>query len=306
MKHTRRQVIGGAFLGMAALGGIRNATADTTTQLPAASRAGFRSGPLGPSDTVQTFASERPTAMIIADADVDAEVEINYIVDGQMLDPTGPWVVAWYEGTGLLHEKSRNMLYSGHVDYWSVGPAVFRNLVNVPQGALIYVLGDQGGEAAYAVEYVERITLAQLTNEKMQEITAPTSYEALTIITCGGEFDYDAGEYLQRDVVRARLVEGQEQGTRMGGDAEPAAEVTATEAAAQEGAESAVATVTQNGVNVRPAASTGQDAIAVANSGDTVTITGEPVEAEGRRWYPVQLADGTAGFIVADFLEIAP
>jgi hypothetical protein len=150
------------------------------------------------------------------------------------------------------------------------------------------------------------VTLAQMTNEKMQEITAPTPYEALTIITCGGEFDYNAGEYLQRDIVRARLVEGQEQGTRVNEEAEPAPEVTATEAAAEDGAESAVATVTQNGVNVRPAASTGQDAIGVANSGDTVTITGEPVEAEGMRWYPVELADGTAGFIVADFLEIAP
>ena len=305
MKHTRRQAIGAALLGAAALGGFRTATADTGSQLPAASRDGLRSGALGPSDAVQTFASERPTAMIIADADVDAEVEINHIVDGQMLDPTGPWVVAWYDGTGLLHEKSRNMLYSGHVDYWGVGPAVFRNLVNVPEGALITVLGDKGGEAVYAVEYVERVTLAQMTAEKMQEITAPTPYEALTIITCGGEFDYDAGEYLQRDVVRARLVQGQEQGTRLGAESEPVTEATATEAA-QEGAGNAVATVTQDGVNVRPAASTGLDAVAVANSGDTVTITGEPVEAEGRRWYPVKLADGTAGFIVADFLELAP
>lgn len=308
MKHTRREAIGALMMGAAALGGFRIVDADTGSQLPAASQSGFRSGPLGPSDAAQTFASERPTAMIITEAEVDAEVETSQIVDGQMLDPTGAWVVAWYEGTGLLHEKSRNMLYSGHVDYWSVGPAVFRNLANMAAGTQIVVLGDQGGQAVYAIEYVERVTLAQMTAEKMQEITAPTSYEALTIITCGGEFDYDSGEYLQRDVVRARL-QGGEQGTSVVGASQPAAastEVATQEAAAGTGAESAMATVTQNGVNVRPAASTGQDAVAVVNSGDTVTITGAPVEAEGFSWYPVTLADGTAGFIVAEFLDAAP
>jgi hypothetical protein len=293
------------LLGATALGGVRHVTADTASTLPATSRGSSRSGPLGPSDAVQTVVSERPVAMVIPDAEVDAEVETVQIVDGQMLDPSGPWVVAWYEGTGLLHERQRNMLYSGHVDYWDVGPAVFRNLANLPQGAQITVLGDRGGDAVYAVESIERVTLAQMTPEKMQEITAPTPYEALTIITCGGEFDYSVGEYLQRDVVRARLVQGQQAAPPAGADQQPAAETTTPDANEETGTDR-TASVTQNGVNVRPEAGTARDAVAVANSGDTVTITGEPVEAEGFSWYPVQLADGTEGFIVAEFLDIAP
>lgn len=308
MKHTRRNVIGAMLLGGTALGGLRQVAADTTSTLPAASREGSRSGPLGPSDAVQTFASERPVAMVIADAEVDAEVEINHIVDGQMLDPTGAWVVAWYEGTGLLHEKSRNMLFSGHVDYWGVGPAVFRNVARLPQGAVIQVLGDRGGQAEYSVEYVERVTLAEMTPEKMQEITAPTPYEALTIITCGGEFDYNAGEYLQRDVIRARLVKGKEQGDPVSNTQQPSAETATEEAAATatEAVAAGSATVVQDGVNVRPSAGTGEGAVAVVNTGDTVTITGVAVEADGYSWLPVTLADGTAGFIVADFLDVAP
>jgi hypothetical protein len=301
MKHTRRDVIGAMLLGATALGGLRHVAADTASTLPEASRGGSRSGPLGPSDSVQTLASERPVAMVIPDAEVDAEVETAQIVDGQMLDPSGPWVVAWYEGTGLLHERSRNMLYSGHVDYWDVGPAVFRNLASLQQGAQITVLGDRGGKAVYAVESIERVTLAQMTPEKMQEITAPTPYEALTIITCGGEFDYNAGEYLQRDVVRAHLVQGQEAGSPVGADQQPANNATTPEAGNER-----TATVAQNGVNVRPDASTAQNAVAVLNNGDTVTITGEPVEAGGFTWYPVKLGDGTEGFVVADFLDIAP
>lgn len=304
MKHTRRDVIGAMLLGATALGGLRHVAADTASTLPDASRGGSRSGPLGPSDSVQTLASERPVAMVIPDAEVDAEVETVQIVDGQMLDPSGPWVVAWYEGTGLLHERSRNMLYSGHVDYWDVGPAVFRNLANLPQGAQITVLGDKGGKAVYAVEFIERVTLAQMTPEKMQEITAPTPYETLTIITCGGEFDYNAGEYLQRDVVRARLVQGQEAGSPVGADQQPT-NATTPEASTDAGNER-TATVSQDGVNVRPDASTAQNAVAVLNNGDTVTITGEPVEAGGFTWYPIKLGDGTEGFVVADFLDIAP
>lgn len=306
----RRDAIGTMLAGAAALGGIRSVLADTGSQLPASSQDGYRTGPLGPSDSVQTLASERPIAMVVPDAGVDAEVEINHIVDGQMLNPTGPWVVSWYEGTGMLHEKRRNMLYSGHVDYWDVGPAIFWELANVPEGSLIQVIGDKGGEATYAVEFIERVTLAELTAEKMQQITAPTPYEALTIITCGGEFDYSVGQYLQRDIVRARLVQGKEAGTSIGEESSEAptdeATAEATEAATEAAAAAVTATVTDDGVNVRSAASTTGDAISAVNSGDTVTITGDAVEADGYTWYPVQLADGTTGFVVADFLEIAP
>jgi hypothetical protein len=37
----------------------------------------------------------------------------------------------------------------------------------------------------------------------MDEITGPTDTQSLTLITCGGAFDYVNGEYLQRTVVRA-------------------------------------------------------------------------------------------------------
>ncbi|MCO5218877.1 MAG: SH3 domain-containing protein [Thermomicrobiales bacterium] len=308
----RRDVLAAMLGGVAAVGGARIVSADTSSQLPAPSEGGFLSGPLGPSDAMQMLASERPVAMIIEDADVDAEVEINHIVDGQMLDPTGAWVVAWYEGTGMLHEKRRNMLYSGHVDYWGVGPSVFRNLASVPEGSVIHLIGEKGGEAFYAVEFVERVTIAEMTAEKMQQITAPTPYEALTIITCGGAFDYSVGEYLQRDVIRARLMSGQESGTAIATPTEEVAsestneEAPAGETPTEEAAATVTATVTQNSVNVRPSPSTSGASIVKVNAGDTVTVTGEAVEGDGYTWLPVILDDGTSGYIVIDFLNVNP
>jgi sortase (surface protein transpeptidase) len=292
--------------GCAVAGGLSKAAfASNAIQLPARgdSPAGKQeAGPLGLNPvSMETVAKgEIPVAIVIPQADVDAEVERTKIVDGQMLDPSGPWIVAWYEGTGLPGEAD-NAVMSGHVDYWDVGPAVLRNVASLPEGAEITVLGANGGTFVYALEYIERVEVATLTPEKLQEIVGPTDYPALTIITCGGRFNYDAGEYYERDILRARLVNESETGAQ--GGEEPAAEqAPADDAAILEAGASA--TVSAN-VNLRPDASTSGDPIQVLEAEEPLTITGDKVEAEGYVWWPVTTADGTAGWVVEDYLEPA-
>ena len=301
MKHTRRNLLG-TMLGGAVVAGLgRDALANTGAQLPAwgdAEPGAVKAGSLGltRATAVQT---ELPVAIVIPDAEVDAEIEVNKIVDGQMLDPTGPWVVSWYEGTGLLGEPDRNILMSGHVDYWGVGPAIFWTVASLPEGAEVTVHGDKGGTAVYAVEYVERVLIAELTQEKLAEITGPTDYDALTLITCGGEFDYNAGEYLQRDIIRCRLTGHEE------GEAEEGTEVSVVESTPPPArADGQPATVTDDGVNVRPEASTAGGPITAVNAGDVVTVIGAAVEADGYTWYPIRLEDGTEGWVVGDFLDL--
>jgi sortase (surface protein transpeptidase) len=298
MKHTRRNVVGAMIGGaVGATGLARTAFANTGAQLPVwgdATPGTAKAGPLGLT-TAAREAPEVPVAIEIPDAEVNAEIEINKIVDGQMLDPTGPWIVSWYEGTGLLHEPDRNLLMSGHVDYWGVGPAIFRNVASLPEGAEVTVYGDKGGAATYSVEYVKRISANTVTPEELAEITGATDYEAITLITCGGTFDYAAGEYLERDIIRCRLV-GQQAPEAAAGD-------TATETpAATDGGQAA--SITQDGVNLRADASTVGDPVRVLNTGDTINVTGDAVEADGYRWYPVQLEDGTQGWVVADFVDL--
>ncbi len=71
-----------------------------------------------------------PVAIQIAKAGVDAPIETGAIIDGMMQDPTGPWVVAWYDDLAALGEGG-NAVMAGHVDYWDTGPAVFYNLVEL-------------------------------------------------------------------------------------------------------------------------------------------------------------------------------
>lgn len=303
MMHTRRKVVGAMFGGTLVAGGLtRTAVANTGAQLPTwgNGEAGTaKAGPLGLA-TAALPMTEIPVAIEIPDADVNAEIEVNKIVDGQMLDPTGPWIVSWYEGTGLLHEPRRNMLMSGHVDYWNVGPAIFWTVASLQAGATVTVYGDRGGASTYEVEYVERINNRTVTPEKLAEITGATDYEALTLITCGGTFDYEAGEYVERDIIRCRLLENQP------GEANEATEVSVVESSPPPPRpDGQPSSITQDGVNMRSSASTTGDPLQVLPAGTHVTVIGDPVEADGYTWYPIRLDDGTEGWVVGDFLDLA-
>jgi sortase (surface protein transpeptidase) len=260
---------------------------------------GPKAGPLGLNTTVAE--GQVPIAISIPDAEVDAEVETQQIVDGQMLDPSGPWVVSWYEQTALIGERG-NSVMSGHVDYWEVGPAVFRNVAKLQPGAEIRVIGQDGTTYVYALEYIERVYLSELTAEDINSprLVGNTDYAALTLITCGGEFDREAGEYLSRDIIRARLVSTDASGTQAAAPAGEPAE-SPDEAAAG----SRQATVNDSGVYLRSEASTAGEVVTTLSEGNVVTVLGDSQEADGYIWWPVQLEDGTKGWVAEDFLDFA-
>jgi sortase A len=166
-------------------------------------RGGFVGDPVAQAGVT---AGIRPIALVIEQAQIDAEVEVQQIVDGVMLNPSGPWIVSWYEQTAALGEIG-NVVMAGHVDYWNVGPSVFFNLRNLAEGDQIEVIGENQTPFLYTVEWNETFDLEELTSGRITELVGPTEDPVLTLITCGGEFDYASGEYLSRTVVRASLVE---------------------------------------------------------------------------------------------------
>ena len=153
-------------------------SASTGLELPGWGSGQELAGPLGLNPIAGNGTS--PVSIAIPDATVDAEVERNQIVDGVMLDPSGPWVVSWYQETGELGEFS-NTVMSGHVDYWDVGPAVFYTVAQLSEGAPIQVTGENGATYTYAVEWIRDYEVAGLTPEAINEIVGPTDYRALTL-----------------------------------------------------------------------------------------------------------------------------
>ena len=147
-----------------------------------------------------------PIALQVDSVGVDAPIELGAVVDGAMQDPSGPWVVSWYEPLGKVGEGG-NVVMAGHVDYWNVGPAVFWDIRELPAGDVIRVVGEDGKNYEYAVQWIERYDAAGLTPEVIQnDIVGDTGEETLTLITCGGTFDPATGEYNERWVVRANLI----------------------------------------------------------------------------------------------------
>lgn len=156
----------------------------------------------GPANRVQSRVAAdliAPVGLAIESAGIDAGIERLRVVNGQMLDPSGPWEVAWYENLGTLGTIG-NVVMAGHIDYWNVGPSVFYNLANVQPGEEIVVTGDNGLLYPFTVEWVQQFDSESIP---LDEVAGPTEGQALTLITCGGAFDYVNGHYLQRTVVRA-------------------------------------------------------------------------------------------------------
>ncbi len=163
---------------------------------------GLRPGPVGlnPPPAIRTR-GVLPVAIQVEAAGISAEIEYINIVDGIMQNPTGPFVVSWYEETAGLGALG-NAVFAGHVDYWDVGPAIFFNVRDLEEGDPIVLTGEDEQQYTYAVVWKETVEVAGLTTDRIGELVGPTDDESVTLITCGGEFDYTTGEYLSRTVVR--------------------------------------------------------------------------------------------------------
>jgi hypothetical protein len=221
--HTREHLSRRAFLAAAAAvaGGAvllpshlpAQETATPTVATPAAGLPGIQ--PIGVGEVPSTGtrrpgpteldlsrfepALVAPVGLAIETAGVDAGIEALTVIEGALPDPTGPWVVAWYENLGSLG-RAGNVVMAGHIDYWNVGPSVFYNLAGLQPGATAIVAGDDGKTYPYTIEWVRQYDNATMP---LDEVAGPTDGQSLTLITCGGAFDYVNGQYLQRTVVRA-------------------------------------------------------------------------------------------------------
>jgi LPXTG-site transpeptidase (sortase) family protein len=143
-----------------------------------------------------------PVRIAIPAIGVDADIEWVAVEDGVMEAPSDPWSVGWYPHFGAPGGGG-NVVMAGHVDWWGYGPTVFADLGLLGPGDEVVVTGEDGSEFDYVVSETWTVD-ANSSKDDVRRILYPDGGEALTLITCAGNFDGEG--YDARLVVRARPV----------------------------------------------------------------------------------------------------
>ena len=124
---------------------------------------------------------------------------------GELDTPNNIFDVGWYESSGKPGE-GRTMLIDGH----NGGPhvhGVFKDLPSLKYGDIIKVERGDGIMYRYSVVENNEIFLEEADMYMAKALQSPEDgVEAVTLITCSGEWSQVRGTYLSRQFVRAVLV----------------------------------------------------------------------------------------------------
>ncbi|MBB2909482.1 LPXTG-site transpeptidase (sortase) family protein [Streptosporangium becharense] len=109
-----------------------------------------------------------------------------------------PGTAGWVEDSVVPGDEGPAVIL-GHVDT-KTAPAVFYRLKEIKEGQAIKVVRSDGKVAHYRVDSVEQTSKTRFPADKVY------LEDGLRLITCGGEFDRDDGEYRDNFIVYATLV----------------------------------------------------------------------------------------------------
>ena len=147
-----------------------------------------------------------PVALSVPSIGIDdaALVELGRNADGTVEVPSLDDPDArpgWYRGSPTPGTLGPAIIL-GHVDSRRYGPGVFYDLADLQPGAVVDVARADGSVAHFAVESVREVAKRDFPTI---EVYGNLDHAGLRLITCGGEFDPDAGSYESNIIVFASL-----------------------------------------------------------------------------------------------------
>lgn len=116
--------------------------------------------------------------------------------------PDDPLVIGWYNESADLSAPTGSMVLVGHRNSRVYGAGSLEWLETLQIGDFIYVMGTHHTAVKFSVTNVQSVLKTSFTDIVAEAFSNKGGFR-LTIITCGGEFDYSTGHYLSNIVVTA-------------------------------------------------------------------------------------------------------
>jgi hypothetical protein len=152
-------------------------------------------------EALETSDAARPVRVALDSVGIESPVRpVGVAEDGQMQLPPDPRVMGWYRfGPAPGTESGGSVVIAGHLDSKRFGLGPLARLRDMEVGQPIEVALADGTTSTYTVVAVQRFDRQGLP----EELFSRQGPERLRVITCGGEYDPDAGGYQQNLVVTA-------------------------------------------------------------------------------------------------------
>jgi LPXTG-site transpeptidase (sortase) family protein len=115
--------------------------------------------------------------------------------------PSRPELAGWFKD-GPRPGQPGPAVIIGHVD-WDHSGAVFFRLREMKPGEAVYVDRADGSTQEFRVTAVRQVAKSDFPTD---DVYAPDLESSLRLITCGGQFDYNAHNYLDNVIVFAAPV----------------------------------------------------------------------------------------------------
>jgi sortase (surface protein transpeptidase) len=144
-----------------------------------------------------------PARIDIADIGLSAAVESLVRTEEGTLATPQNWNDAGWYAEGVAPGEPGPAVIVGHRDSAADGAAVFYRLGELTPGADVTITERDGSTTHFIVQSLQQVAKADFPTD---EVYGPSAHRLLRLITCTGDFDFDAGSYLDNLVVTARAV----------------------------------------------------------------------------------------------------
>ncbi|MCU1657212.1 MAG: hypothetical protein JWO57_1868 [Pseudonocardiales bacterium] len=160
-------------------------------------------GPTGPAHAAPRAPAQSalPVRLTIPAIGVDTPLEHLGLLPDHTLRPPARWDEAGWYADGVRPGDPGPAVIAGHVDSVS-GPAVFYRLRELRPGAVALVVEQSGVTLRFVIDTVAAYPKNRFPTAR---VYGPSPLPELSLVTCTGDFDWNAHSYLDNLVVTAHV-----------------------------------------------------------------------------------------------------